>query len=73
MASEPQLKIKLTADTSGYQKGMQASKQEVRDLESVSSNALGSIAGALGINAGKVQQKPVYCLKLRMNQLVLIL
>jgi hypothetical protein len=56
MAGEPQLKIRVNADTSGYQKGMQQTKQGLKDVEKVSNDALSKIGNAFGVNTGKVQQ-----------------
>lgn len=56
MAGEPQLKIRVNADTSGYQKGMQQTKQGLKDFEKVSNDALSKIGNAFGVNTGKVQQ-----------------
>ena len=55
MASK-NLKINLTADTSAFASGMKRAKQDLRSLESTSSEVLGGIGSALGLNTGKLQE-----------------
>ncbi len=56
MANAPQMKIPIQADTSDFDKGAKKVKQEMKDLNKVSSDALASIGNALGVDVGKLQQ-----------------
>ena len=56
MASEPKMKIGIGADTGDFEKGARKVKQEMKDLDKVSSDAFAAIGNALGVDVGKVQQ-----------------
>ena len=56
MAKEPKMKIGIGANTGDFEKGARKVKQEMRDLDKVSSGALASIGSALGVDTGKIQQ-----------------
>lgn len=57
MASKsPNLKVNVNSDTSGFTKGMSTAKKELNAFEKTSSDALGKIAGAFGINTAQVQR-----------------
>lgn len=57
MASKsPNLKVNVNSDTSGFTKGMSSAKKELNAFEKTSSDALGKIAGAFGINTAQVQK-----------------
>jgi len=56
MAKEPKMKIGIGADTGDFEKGARKVKQEMKDLDKVSSDAFAAIGNALGIDVGKVQQ-----------------
>ena len=55
MAREPKMKIGIGADTGDFEKGARKVKQEMKDLDKVSSNAFAAIGNALGVDVGKVQ------------------
>ena len=50
------MKIGIGADTGDFEKGARKVKQEMKDLNKVSSDAFAAIGNALGIDVGKVQQ-----------------
>ena len=50
------MKIGIGADTGDFEKGARKVKQEMKDLEKVSGDAFSTIADALGIDLGKLQQ-----------------
>ena len=50
------MKIGIGADTGDFDKGARKVKQEMRDLDKVSSNAFAAIGAALGVDVGKIQQ-----------------
>ena len=52
----PNLKVNVNSDTSGFTKGMSSAKKELNAFEKTSSDALGKIAGAFGINTAQVQK-----------------
>ena len=56
MAREPKMKIGIGADTGDFEKGARKVKQEMKDLNKVSSDAFAAIGNALGVDVGKVQQ-----------------
>ena len=56
MANAPKMKIPIGADTADFEKGARKVKQEMRDLNKVSSDALSAIGSALGVDTGKLQQ-----------------
>lgn len=56
MAKEPKMKIGIGADTGDFEKGARKVKQEMKDLNKVSSDAFAAIGNALGVDVGKVQQ-----------------
>lgn len=56
MAKEPKMKIGIGADTGDFEKGARKVKQEMKDMNKVSSDAFAAIGNALGIDVGKVQQ-----------------
>lgn len=55
-ATSPNLKINVGADTSAFDKGIKKVKGELRDFEKVSSDALGAVGAALGVNVRQVEQ-----------------
>lgn len=56
MAKEPKMKIGIGADTGDFEKGARKVKQEMKDLNKVSSDAFGSIGGLVGINTKKLAE-----------------
>jgi len=54
MATAPNLKVNIGADTKDFEKGAKSVKQGLRDLEKTGSSALGSLGEAFGVNTGKV-------------------
>ncbi|MCQ2137891.1 MAG: hypothetical protein MJY60_04215 [Bacteroidales bacterium] len=48
------MKIKVDADASGVKKGMKDAEAAVKSFDKSSSNALSSLASALGVNVGKI-------------------
>ena len=50
------MKIGIGADTGDFEKGARKVKQEMKDLDKVSSDAFAAIGNALGVDVGKVQQ-----------------
>lgn len=56
MASNPKMKVSVGMDHGQFDKGAMKVKNELRALQSVSSNALNKIADMFGVNLGKVQQ-----------------
>lgn len=56
MANAPQMKIPIGADTQDFEKGARRVKQEMKDLDKVSSDAFASIGSALGVDTGKLGQ-----------------
>lgn len=52
----PNLKVNVNSDTSNFTKGMASAKKELNAFEKTSSDALGKIAGALGVNTDQVQK-----------------
>ena len=56
MANAPQMKIPIGADTSDFDKGAKKVKQEMRDLDKVSTDAFNAIGNALGVDVGRIQQ-----------------
>lgn len=56
MADEALLKTKSTLDNRDFNKGVQQMKQQMRDLDKVSSDAFAAIGNALGVDVGKIKQ-----------------
>ncbi len=56
MANAPQMKIPIGAETKDFEKGAKKVKQEMRDLNKVSSDAFSAIGSAVGVDTGKLQQ-----------------
>lgn len=56
MASEPNMKIGIGANTQDFEKGARKVKQEMRDLDKVSADALASIGSAMGVDTQKLTQ-----------------
>lgn len=52
----PNLKIGVGADTSGFTKGMDQTRKELRAFEKTSNDALSKIASAFGINTAQVEK-----------------
>ena len=50
------MKIGIGADTGDFEKGARKVKQEMKDLNKVSSDAFSAIGNALGVDVGKIQQ-----------------
>ena len=53
---DPNMKVIIGADTKDFDKGAKAVKQGLKDLDKTSSQALGALGDAFGINTGKVGQ-----------------
>ena len=56
MASNPNLKVVVGADTSPFQKGMNQAKQGLKDFQKVSDGVVDAIGNALGVNISGIQQ-----------------
>ena len=56
MAKEPKMKIGIGADTGDFEKGARKVKQEMKDLDKVSSDAFAAIGNAIGVDTGKLGQ-----------------
>ena len=56
MATSPNLKVNIGADTSQFTKGVKDARRELKDFERVSSDALGAVGDSLGVNTGKLEQ-----------------
>lgn len=56
MANAPQMKIPIGAETQDFEKGARKVKQEMKDLDKVSSDAFSAIGNAIGLDTGKLQQ-----------------
>ena len=56
MANEPKMKIPIEADSSDFDKGARKVKQEMKDLNKVSSDAFAAIGSAIGVDTGKLAQ-----------------
>lgn len=56
MANAPQMKIPIGADTQDFEKGARKVKQEMKDLDKVSSDAFAAIGSAIGVDTGKLGQ-----------------
>ena len=56
MAKEPKMKIGIGADTGDFEKGARKVKQEMKDLDKVSSDAFAAIGSAIGIDTRQLQQ-----------------
>ena len=56
MAGEALLKTKSTLDNRDFNKGVQQMKQEMKDLNKVSSDAFASIGSAIGLDTRQIQQ-----------------
>lgn len=52
----PNLKVVVGADTSQFDKGMRAAKAQVRDFSKVSSDALGKLGEAFGVNTAQIEK-----------------
>lgn len=52
----PNLKVVVGADTSQFDKGMRAAKAELRDFSKVSSDALGKLGDAIGVNTAQIEK-----------------
>lgn len=55
MAKEPKMKIGIGADTGDFEKGARKVKQEMKDLDKVSSDALAAIGSAVGVDTKQLQ------------------
>lgn len=55
MAREPQMKVKATMDNSDLKKKSKESQDAIRSFERTSTDALGKIGEAFGINVGEVE------------------
>lgn len=53
---DPNMKVIIGADTKDFDKGAKAVRQGLKDLDKTSSQALGALGDAFGINTGKVGQ-----------------
>ena len=56
MASNPKMKVSVGMDHGQFDKGAMKVKNELRSLQSVSSNALNKIADMFGVNLGKITE-----------------
>jgi len=56
MANAPQMKIPIGANTQDFDKGAKKVKQEMQDLDKVSSDVFADIGKALGVDTQKLQQ-----------------
>ena len=56
MADEALIKTRAGLDTKDFNKGVQKMKQEMKDLNKVSSDAFAAIGSALGIDTRQIQQ-----------------
>lgn len=56
MANEPLIKTRAGLETKDFNKGVSEMKRQMKDLEKVSGDAFSTIADALGIDLGKLQQ-----------------
>lgn len=56
MAKDPNLKYRIGADTSDFEKGTKRVKQGLKDLDKTSSSVLSSLGGAFGVNTQKIEQ-----------------
>lgn len=52
----PNMKVVVGADTSQFDKGMRAAKAQVRDFGKVSSDALGKLGEAFGVNTAQIEK-----------------
>lgn len=52
----PNMKVVVGADTSQFDKGMRAAKAKVRDFSKVSSDALGKLGEAFGVNTAQIEK-----------------
>ena len=52
----PNMKVVVGADTSQFDKGMRAAKAQVRDFSKVSSDALGKLGEAFGVNTVQIEK-----------------
>lgn len=52
----PNLKVVVGADTSQFDKGMRDAKAQMRDFSKVSSDALGKLGDALGVNTAQIEK-----------------
>lgn len=52
----PNMKVVVGADTSQFDKGMRAAKAQVRDFSKVSSDALGKLGEAFGVNTDQIEK-----------------
>lgn len=50
------MKVKVSADTADFKKGMQQSKSALKDLDKTGKGALDSLGQAFGVNTGKIGQ-----------------
>ena len=56
MATAPNLKVNIGADTKDFEKGAKEVKQGLKDLEKTGDSALSSLGNAFGVNTGKIGQ-----------------
>lgn len=52
----PNLKVVVGADTSQFDKGMRTAKAQVRDFSKVTTDALGKLGDALGVNTAQIEK-----------------
>jgi hypothetical protein len=55
-AKDPNLKYRIGAETSDFEKGAARVKQGLKDLDKTNSSVLSSIGDAFGVNTGKIEQ-----------------
>ena len=55
-AKDPNLKYRIGAETSDFEKGAARVKQGLKDLDKTNSSILSSIGEAFGVNTGKIEQ-----------------
>ena len=52
----PNLKVVVGADTAQFDRGMRAAKTQVRDFSKVSTDALGKLGEAFGVNTAQIEK-----------------
>ena len=54
MATAPNMKVNIGADTSDFEKGAKEVKKGLKDLSKTGEDALGALGSAFGVNTGKI-------------------
>lgn len=55
MATSPNLKVNVTADTSQFQKGMKGARQQVQDFDKTAGAASDKLLSMFGVNSGQIK------------------